>query len=172
MIFIFEGAQCSGKTTLANATGIPILKFPLVKYKNYLCVNDSSMGLYTATKDLAILESMKYITQDLIIDRCFLSTLVYANLFHRRVRQFEFYTECKRLIKEIDIHIIYIDGKEIKRERKDNYDFIDHETQKLYYGSILTELEKDSYTVFKNEYDEESKTNIKILVDNIMENKI
>jgi hypothetical protein len=174
MLTIFEGARNSGKTYLANLASehnkIPVFKFEFVDWFNLLKLEDSSEGihLFALGKEISIQQmNREGILPDMIMDRGFLTVIVWGVLAGRiteenAYRQLDLIISLG-LLSNCRIYYIHGDNPNKSDRNKDNWDFMDHNSQEkeLYdrfinYLTENTDPEEFEIIIFENKFDESS----------------
>ena len=168
MIYIYEGVDLSGKSTLsklkATATGIPIIKKRLEIFqhtrKEWLLGKD--IELITQMFFESIFPIGKY--YDFIIDRALLSSLVYSKFFNRKVQLDYIYKYFLGVeAKYIEVNLVIANEKSLRKryELRGESIFSMEELliiQKLYIDTATALIEKGSKINIihnDNEYSEE-----------------
>lgn len=154
-MIIVEGPRNTGKSFLINEVKdkFNIHKFNFIKYNSFLNLKDSNLFYFTCGKDLAFLE----MNNDIILDRSFLSTLVYAKL-ENRVSDNILKDYCNFINDNFHCDIVFVYGKNDKtRENKDIYSGkFSYEDQYDTYLQFLTRLYNFKITYFSNKFNEHS----------------
>ena len=165
MVFIFEGARSSGKSYLANHAPIQNYHFPTIKLQNTLKLSMKDVSL---VKDTALLDIAGLMKQDVIIDRCFISTLVYGEYYKRFTEEealaYVEWISSNVLREQLNVfRIVYIVGEDRERSRDDGYDNIDRQRELELFDKWLKYFSK--YTIhFNNEYTQKSVDEMNIML--------
>ena len=167
MLFIIEGSQGVGKTTLIKNSPLKdyYYHFSFSEHVQELNLKGSANDLWNFTmgKDLQLLEwAHNHPNQTMVVDRGFLSTIVYAQLLNRaseeQINGFLQYLITSRLLTYVEI--IYISGKNnsFKREHNDGFDelYSQQEAQDRIYNQIITANNICPIHQFRNDFDERS----------------
>lgn len=168
MIFIIDGLQQSGKSTLISYSKLTKYRFPFDKINSDFNFNEQELNGFQIGKDLGILEFLKFVKKDLILDRGPFATLYYSlklnrwenfyktsNLFFRYLKQ---YNCCYILIEKIN------DTKNKVRNKNDGFDFLnDNPNDVIFYNRIKTLFEQNNIklNIFKNDFSKSIKENSK-----------
>ena len=188
MIIIFEGCRNSGKTFLSKQISedvcIPRFQFDFVEYFKGLGLESResrSAHSFSMGKDLMLMQLNRdgYISEDLIIDRGFLTVLSWG-LLEKRIdlpaaREQLNLLHANGLAK--DLHIIYVEGEnpDHSNRNKDMWDGIEKTgNEKVAYEFILNQIESDyrdiKVTRFRNEFNEQSIHDLSKIIEDVRNN--
>lgn len=188
MIILIEGPRNTGKTFLMDSleedSGFIKYKFPYLAFVDRIAANwptsddekikklleqnkQDKMGAFSLGRDLALLHFGQALNQNVIIDRCVFSSLVFGKIFNR-------YTENEinnviKLLKEEklfeNVLVFYVTGENPeKRESKDwkVFDELKYELQVKYFDEFLGQFD---HFQFVNKFDEESVERFKVKIN-------
>lgn len=168
MVICIEGARNVGKSYLINQLNLITYKFPFAKIANQININNTNDQLHYLSlgADIAFLELNKNTNDKKIIDRNFLSSLVFG-VQSRRI-SFETAVKQGKFIKEnYNFKIIYIEAyyKEDNRN-KDNYTIYNQTETIELYKRLINKIKLD-IIYFHNNFDEDSVLKFISLINNI-----
>jgi thymidylate kinase len=179
MLYIIEGAQGAGKTTLIQTSSLKDYYYHFSFSEHLFCLditNPRDVWYFTMGKDLQFLEyTSKNPNQYFVTDRSFLSTIVYADLFSRinKLQIFDYlYYVAKNLLQQAQI--VYIEGTNpnFTRQHQDGFDalYLQKSQQEVLYKQYISLLEKE-YNIetipFYNKFTMESITEFQRLINAI-----
>lgn len=162
-MILIEGPRNVGKTFLLDHFSYPVNKFKAFDYMKTLRLNKFAEWGFSCGKDLMFNMVAKYLPPDYILDRGFLSSIVYSILLERTTEK-----EANRflsLIDPTDMKIIYITGVNPSTRKKDALDYLDYGKQLVLYDKYI---EKVPHISFTNNFDEESITRFNNLLEGII----
>jgi hypothetical protein len=184
MVYVFEGARNSGKTFLSQEVSkklfVPRFQFDFGNYFGLLGLKsngNNSAHAFSMGKEFMLMQMARDIKgiPDFIHDRGIMTCLAWG-LFENRIDRLEVMKQAEFARSEglfENVHIIYIDGKNPdKRQRnKDSWDFADAgsgERDAFEYVKSVFASKCIPFTVFKNNFDNDSLSGINKLVSNLL----
>ena len=159
-MIIIEGPRNVGKTYLLNKLEFPYYKLSYHKLMTmYSFSTDETVGFqYGKDYTLLQLNVSGFLPDNLIVDRSFISSIVYSRIFKRKnpgTLNKYFYDVLMRYWHNIKLVFVY--GENPVQDRvKDTMDDLLYKDQLETYEKYITRLSQRDVTWFENKFDEKS----------------